>query len=155
MHAADAVWEPPEALLDRDSIPGVPRQGIGRGMKVGKEELVGLLAALDAFIEENDRDVLNEWHNRAKRIAAELEGIDGFGVELAGGTKTDAVTTVVVTVCGSTTEATSLVSALRKENPRVFVGADDLQESRFSINPRCLTDAEAEHVIERIAAHVE
>lgn len=150
MHAAGAVWEPPEELLDRESIPGVPRQGIGRGMKVGKEELVGLLAALDAFIEEEDDAVLNEWHERAEWIAAELDDIDGFRVELAGGAKTHAVTTVVVTT--ENENAPSLVSALRHEDPRVFVGADDLHESRFTINPRCLTDSEAKYVTERIIA---
>lgn len=155
MHAADTVWEPPEELIDRDSIPGVPRQGIGRSMKVGKEEAVGLLAALDAFIEEDDRELLNEWHDRAKRIAAELGEVDAFDIELSGGAKTDAVTTVVVTVEDDGTDAVSLVSALRRENPRIFVGADDLHDSRFTINPRCLTDPETEYVVERITAHAE
>lgn len=155
MHAADAVWEPPEELVDAKSLPGVPRQGIGRSMKVGKEEVVGLLAALDAFVEEDDREVLTEWHERAKRIAAALENVDAFDVELAGSAKTDAVTTVVVTVEErGGLDATSLVSALRRENPRVFVGSDDLHESRFAINPRCLTDPEADYVVERITAHV-
>lgn len=47
MHIAEELWEPPEELIDRDRFDGVPRQGIGRPLKVGKEELVGLVRALE------------------------------------------------------------------------------------------------------------
>ena len=156
MHAAAAAWEPPEALLAVDELPGVPRQGIGRSMKVGKEELVGLLAALDAFIEEDDEKLLAEWRERAERIAAALDEVEALDVELTGGEKTDAVTTVSVTVdeAESGTSAAELVLALRRENPRVFVGADDLDRAQFTINPRCLADEEATYVVERIGAHL-
>lgn len=156
MHAADPVWEPPETLVDVESLPGVPRQGIGRSMKVGKEEAVGLLAALDAFLEEDDDAVLREWHERAERIATDLDRVDAFDVTLANGTKTDAVTTVVVTVDGDRTavDALTLVGGLRRETPRVFVGADDLHRSQFTINPRCLTDQDAEFVVDRILAQL-
>lgn len=156
MHAADPAWEPPERLVDADSMPGVPRQGIGRGMKVGKEEAVGLLAALDAFVEEDDDEVLREWHQRARRIATDLERVDAFEVALANDAKTEAVTTVTVTVDDerATVDATEIVAGLRNETPRVFVGADDLHDSAFSLNPRCLTDDEAEYVVDRILAQL-
>lgn len=156
MHAAEPVYEPPEDLVDIANLPGVPLQGIGRSMKVGKEELAGLIAALDAFVEQDDETVLAEWHDRAKRIAADLEGVDGLDAELENAGKTDAVTTVVVTVdeTRSPVDAGELVLALRRENPRVFVGADDVHRSRFTINPRCLLDDEVDYVIERIAAQV-
>ncbi|WP_137290776.1 aminotransferase class V-fold PLP-dependent enzyme [Natronorubrum halophilum] len=156
MHASEPVYGPPESLVDVDDLPGVPRQGIGRSMKVGKEELAGLIAALDAFIEQDDRAVLDEWHDRAERIAAQLDEIDGLGTDLTNAGKTDAVTSVVVTVDEerSPVDTVSLVGALRAENPRIFVGADDVHQSRFTINPRCLPDDQAEYVVERIAAHI-
>jgi hypothetical protein len=36
--------------------------------------------------------------------------------------------------------ATALVQALREERPRTYVGADDLQEARFTTTPMCLPD---------------
>jgi len=36
--------------------------------------------------------------------------------------------------------ATALVRALREERPRTYVGADDLQEARFTTTPMCLPD---------------
>lgn len=156
MHAESSVYEPPEALVDADRLPGIPRQGIGRSMKVGKEELAGLLAALDAFIEEDDDAVLSGWHERAERIAAALKSVDTLEVELANAAKTDAVSTVVVTVGeDASLTAAELVLALRRENPRVFVGADDVHRSRFTINPRCLPDSEVDYVVERIVDHLE
>ncbi|XVH33153.1 aminotransferase class V-fold PLP-dependent enzyme (plasmid) [Haloferacaceae archaeon DSL9] len=157
MHAAEPVYDPPEALVDIATIPGIPRQGLGRSMKVGKEEIVGLMAALDAFVEEDDRSVLAEWHDRAERIADGLGTVDAFDVSVANAGKTDAVSTVVVAIDEdrSPVDAKTLVSALRGENPRIFVGGDDVHRSQFSINPRCLPEPEVEYVVDRIVANVD
>lgn len=156
MHAAEEAWVPPAALFDVDELPGVPRQGLGRAMKVGKEELVGLIRALELFIEEDEEARLAEWDGRAERIARALREVDPFSVTLANDDKTHAVTQVVVSLdeerAGTT--ATRLVRALREENPRVFVGADDLGDARFTINPMCLTDEEADYVVERVLANL-
>ena len=155
MHAAEPAYDPPETLVDVKELPGVPRQGIGRSMKVGKEEIAGLIAALDAFVEQDDAAVLTEWHDRAERIAAGLEPIDALEVEIRNVGKTDAVSTVVVDIREQAPmDAATLVSKLRQENPRIFVGGDDVHLDRFSINPRCLPDSEVDYVIDRIAAHV-
>ncbi|MCU4743276.1 aminotransferase class V-fold PLP-dependent enzyme [Natronoglomus mannanivorans] len=157
MHASEPVYDPPEELVDLEALPGVPLQGLGRSMKVGKEEIAGLIAALDAFVAEDDEAVLAEWHDRSERIAGELESIDVLDVEVANAGKTDAVSTVVVTVDEerSPVDAEMLVSALRAENPRIFVGGDDVPHSQFTINPRCLADSEADYVVDRIAANLE
>lgn len=157
MHAAEAVYEPPESLVDIDELPGVPRQGLGRSMKVGKEELAGLIAALDAFVEQDDDAILAEWHKRAARIADEFQSISGLDAELANAGKTEAVTTVRVTIDESNSPISTieLVSSLRRENPRIFVGADDLDRAQFTINPRCLPDDQATYVVDRIRSYMD
>ncbi|WP_276256391.1 aminotransferase class V-fold PLP-dependent enzyme [Halomontanus rarus] len=157
MHASEPVYDPPERLVDLEELPGVPLQGLGRSMKVGKEEIAGLIAALDAFVAEDDDAVLSEWHDRSERIADGLESVDDLDVELANAGKTDAVSTVVVTVDEerSPVDAETLVSNLRAENPRIFVGGDDVHRSQFTINPRCLADSEVDYVVDRIAANLE
>ncbi|CAN5377056.1 D-glucosaminate-6-phosphate ammonia lyase [soil metagenome] len=47
------VWTAPRALLDAESMPFIPRQGIGRGYKAGKEEIVGLVTALQLFVKRD------------------------------------------------------------------------------------------------------
>ncbi|PYX07469.1 MAG: selenocysteine synthase [Acidobacteria bacterium] len=48
---------------------------IGRGMKVAKEEVVGLVAAVDWFLSQDDAAMEAEYRKRAERIAAQLKNI--------------------------------------------------------------------------------
>lgn len=157
MHVAPEVWEPPEKLFTREEIDGVPRQGIGRALKVGKEELVGLIIALELFLEEDHAAKQAEWMERAEHIEAELSELDGLTTELSAGGKLMVAPEVAVTIGpeGTGIDAVSLVRSLRRENPRIFVGCDDLANSSFGINSLCLTDEEAEYVVERIRSYVE
>src|SRR5438874_2322692 len=43
------LWDPPADFIDKAQLSGIPRHGIGRNMKVSKEEIVALLTALDLF----------------------------------------------------------------------------------------------------------
>src|SRR6202044_1672727 len=47
-------WQPPARLIDKRDFAGVPRHGIGRACKVGKEQIAGLLTALARFSREDD-----------------------------------------------------------------------------------------------------
>ena len=40
------LWNPPAQLIPKDALVGAPRHGIGRGYKVAKEQIVGLIVAL-------------------------------------------------------------------------------------------------------------
>src|SRR5205807_2031182 len=40
------LWEPPANLIDKKRLAGLPRHGIGRALKVSKEQIVALLTAL-------------------------------------------------------------------------------------------------------------
>jgi L-seryl-tRNA(Ser) seleniumtransferase len=48
---------------------------IGRGMKVAKEEIVGLVAAVDWFLKQDDAAIEAQCQQRADRIAKHLSGI--------------------------------------------------------------------------------
>jgi L-seryl-tRNA(Ser) seleniumtransferase len=48
---------------------------IGRGMKVAKEEIVGLVAAVDWFLKQDDAAMEAEYHRRADIIAKSLSSI--------------------------------------------------------------------------------
>jgi len=152
-HAAAAVWDPPASLIDTEAIDGVPRQGIGRPLKVGKEELVGLLAALDLFVAEDHAATREEWRARAERIADGLAPNDALETTIDDGA-TSVAPEVVVELDEESAGLTTvdLVGGLRKADPRVFVGADALAERRFTISPMCLTDEEADYVVDRVTA---
>jgi len=48
---------------------------IGRGMKVAKEQIVGMVAAVDWFLSQSDEDMQKTFHARADYIAKSLRGI--------------------------------------------------------------------------------
>src|SRR5437660_10376330 len=63
-------------LIDAAQLNNSPYSNtIGRGMKVGKEEIVGLVAAVDWFLSQDDAAMEAEYRARAERIAGHLKNI--------------------------------------------------------------------------------
>lgn len=56
---------------------------IGRGMKVSKEQIVGMVAALDWFLSQTDAGMEAEFRRRAERIAAGLKGLPTLETSIA------------------------------------------------------------------------
>lgn len=156
MHVAESVWDPPSELFDSESLAGVPRQGIGRTLKVGKEELVGLIAALEAFVEEDQAALDAEWERRLDVVADELADCEGLSLRREPGGKLMVAPELRVEVHpdAAGVDAVELVGSLRKEDPRIFVGSDELQDDLFAVNPMCLDDEEAAYVAERIRSYL-
>jgi L-seryl-tRNA(Ser) seleniumtransferase len=48
---------------------------VGRGMKVGKEEIVGMVAAVDWFLSQDETAMMAEFQRRAEKIAAQVQSI--------------------------------------------------------------------------------
>jgi L-seryl-tRNA(Ser) seleniumtransferase len=57
-----------------------PNMGIGRGMKVGKEEIVGLLVAVERFIEHDHAAEWRMWDARVAEMIAVLREVPGMSV---------------------------------------------------------------------------
>lgn len=72
-------------LVQAAALNHSPNTGVGRGMKVGKEEIVGLVAALNLYV-SRDHDLVHQtWNKRVAFLVAELQGIPGLqaGQQLA------------------------------------------------------------------------
>jgi L-seryl-tRNA(Ser) seleniumtransferase len=50
---------------------------IGRSQKVGKEEIVGMIKALELYLEEDHEALHKEWQRRLEYIAGQLGGVAG------------------------------------------------------------------------------
>ncbi len=55
---------------------------IGRGMKVNKEELLGMMVALEAFIKRDADAEWKEWERRAKVVTASVTGVKTVTTEV-------------------------------------------------------------------------
>lgn len=142
MHAAGELWEPPESLFGRPPFDGVPRQGIGRPLKVGKEELVGLLVAIDAYLAEDESDRAREWEEHLDRIQAAVDAISDVTVRRRSGAKS-VTPELQLELSAHPMTATTVVTELRHRDPGIVVGTDDVGAEKLSINPMCLTADEA------------
>jgi L-seryl-tRNA(Ser) seleniumtransferase len=64
------------------ALPGFnPYASIGRGMKVGKEEMIGLLAAIEHYLKADHDGEMKELESRVAEIRDGLAGIDGMTTE--------------------------------------------------------------------------
>ena len=68
-------------LVRACAFNGNPNSAIGRGMKVGKEEIAGLLTALELYMEQDEDTVLREWERRCRMIGAAVSDIEGVSAE--------------------------------------------------------------------------
>lgn len=61
-------------LIDAAKLNNSPNSNaVGRGMKVGKEEIVGLVAAVDWFLNQDDAAMQAEYNKRAELIAGQVK----------------------------------------------------------------------------------
>jgi D-glucosaminate-6-phosphate ammonia-lyase len=75
MDVSPATWTAPD-LIDVQAMKGIPHHGLGRGFKAGKEEIVGLLVALERYAAADDEASNAALERRLARIAKDLgEGI--------------------------------------------------------------------------------
>jgi L-seryl-tRNA(Ser) seleniumtransferase len=72
-----ALWDPPAGFIDRSALDGIPRHGIGRTLKVSKEEIAALLTALDLFASGAYDADLPHFRSFLETIACRLENAAG------------------------------------------------------------------------------
>ncbi len=75
-------WQPPANLVDGRELTGVPRHGIGRSCKVGKEQIVGLLTALGRFTGNSDAARNRRHHDIVTALAEALGRLPALRVRM-------------------------------------------------------------------------
>ena len=67
-------------MIERIRRIASPHDGIGRPMKVGKEEIVGLLSAVEQFMLQDEDAVLADYERQVKAVVDAFVGDDAFDV---------------------------------------------------------------------------
>ena len=134
---------------------GGPYQSIGRPAKVGKEELAGLLAAVEAAVNGDESA-------ESRRYAVVVEGwelaladLPGMTVHRVGETHIGQPIPrlVVRSEPGSTPNRDDLIAALWEQNPRIAVLP--FEDDAIALNPHFLGDGDAERVVSGILQAIE
>lgn len=144
-------WAPPASLIDKGRLKGVPQHGIGRPCKVGKEDIIGLLTALELFVAEGDAARHRRWLDQAQAVMAGLGKLKGAKAVLTGADAVEAIPAVELTVDKtSALTALDLVFALQNGTPSIHVDPTWCDRGTVVVNPMCLQDGEAEQVARAI-----
>jgi D-glucosaminate-6-phosphate ammonia-lyase len=136
---ADEVFTPPAAFIDKSRLPGLPRNGVGRVAKVGKEEIAGLMVALERFMAESDEARVARWSVPLEAIRA---GLPNVPLELVLGP----VPRLRLDLA-SVEAARDLERALRRSDPAIFVEPADLDQGRLWLSPLCLREADPARIV--------
>jgi uncharacterized pyridoxal phosphate-dependent enzyme len=68
-------------LIEAAALNHSPNANIGRGMKVGKEEIIGLIAALNRYASLDHELVHETWNRKARYLADQLRDVAGVKAE--------------------------------------------------------------------------
>lgn len=137
-------------LVRAAALNGNPNHGIGRAAKVSKEEVVGLLTALELFVGMDEAAELARRRRMAAQIAASLTGRRGVTAELVEDPERWPVPVVLVTLdrqAGLTVD--EVIQRLRRGAPPIAVRS---YYDQLLVNPHGLKDGEAEIVAARLGA---
>ena len=134
MDVSPKSWSP-SSLIDRAALRGIPHHGIGRGFKVGKEEIAGLLCALERF---DSRDEVAAGLALTQRLQAIADGLQveaGIVARLVPASDSNP-TPMLELDAGPNAQA--LVERLLQGTPPVHVGERLVSTGILSINPQTL-----------------
>jgi L-seryl-tRNA(Ser) seleniumtransferase len=150
MDVRDATWSQ-RGLLASGVLRGIPHQGFGRSMKVGREEIVGLLVALQRFAAGSDEADLERMQRLLDPIEAALEDVPGVSVarHLAPGKP---VPSLQVTLCGDDAggRAYAVVNRLLDGEPPIAVAQSYAEFGQLAVIPQGVTPDEAGSIATRL-----
>jgi D-glucosaminate-6-phosphate ammonia-lyase len=132
------LWEPPADLIDKSRLGGIPRHGIGRALKVAKEQIAALLAALRLFASGAYDAELPAQRRRLEQIAAALEGLP-VRCHLRVPADGESLPLLEIVLAGPAV-ALEACQRLRRGKPPVYAGHGLLHEGKLVINPLHLDD---------------
>jgi len=125
---------------------------LGRSQKVGKEEIVGMVKALELFLNEDHDALAKEWQSRLERISSEITKVPGvstsfFTPDIANHVPHMQITWDAARISLTPKEASKL---LRSSKPSIAMGGGE-QRPGLGMNSFMLQPGEDKIVAERLS----
>jgi D-glucosaminate-6-phosphate ammonia-lyase len=139
------------SLLAEGQVRGVPHQGFGRSMKVGREEIVGLITALRRYAAGSDDVDAACWSGLLDRIAELIGEIPGVTLTKAfNPRKPIPLLTIDLNETQLGLTAYDAVNQLLTGDPPIAVAESRAELGSLAVIPMGLTPDEAEQVGRRM-----
>jgi seryl-tRNA(Sec) selenium transferase len=130
-------------LIEAAALNAFPNANIGRGMKVGKEEIIGLIVALERYLKLDYGQVMRGWETKARYIADQLRGIPGVVAEVA-------INTAGYADVDLSWDQSVIPLTPQELKDRLKQGEPPLLYDGTTVRTRCLDDGEERLVAERL-----
>jgi len=152
MDVVSETWTLRDKFLESTKLLGPPSQGIGRSLKVGKEEIAGLVAALRTYINQDHSAWNQEQHRKLKVLKSGLQQLSGLEVEFFE-SREETYPKLRVSIreqAGIT--VVDMVLQLLDGDPAIAVGQEGLSKGYLIIDPVSLGVDQLEIVIKKFSA---
>lgn len=135
-----------------------PHQALGRPMKVSKEDVIGLLTAVEYWIEHRDvNDEVTRWTGQNAEIARFVEAVPGVRTEIVA--PQNVVVVPALRIIWDRTkigiDGPGLRLAVLEGTPRIMLDDHSAKEDRITIDPFQLQPGEAAEVGRALARALE
>ena len=139
-------------LVDACAMNASPNSAIGRTLKVGKEEIVGLVTALENFVETDEDELLSEWSSRANTILKSANGIANIGTDIRyypqGGSHTPVEPVAIITLLDLENAAERIQEILAQGDPSIEI---DIEENQLVMSTMSLKNGDAEIIAGKLS----
>jgi seryl-tRNA(Sec) selenium transferase len=142
------------SLLERGAIVRPPEHGIGRAMKVGKEEIAALIVALEKYSTRDHQAEYQGWLATTQELVDKLRSISGLEtVVREADDEGRPVPSAEVRVCPQYgLSAVELVRALRDFDPPILVSDYGVEQGKIELNPENLRRGEIDLIVTAVRA---
>ncbi len=140
------LWRVPLSSGEEEAVEP-PHNGLGRAMKVGREEVAGLIVALQEYMKRDHEAERRRWSEICGRIAAALLGVPGVSATAAPPERAWAD---VALSFADPASARRVARSLETGRPRVFVGTMSIPRAELHISPYSVRDDEVQPLIDRL-----
>lgn len=144
------TWSQRGRIAD-GALRGVPHQGFGRAMKVGREEVVGLLVALKRFAAGSDDADRATWHGILDVVELEIGALPGVVLcRIAGKNHVLPLLSIQLDEAALNLTAYDALNNLLAGEPPIAVAETRAEFGTLIVNPTGLTEDEAAIVGRRL-----
>jgi D-glucosaminate-6-phosphate ammonia-lyase len=139
MDVLPMTWTMRNKFLDSGKLLGPPLQGIGRPLKVGKEQVAGLLTALKIYVGQDHVAVRNEEIRRLRVLQEGLADVSNVNGQLMG-LEGEGFPTLRIMLDEKALGLTAfdLVNRLFDDDPAIAVGQEGAANGYVTVNPHNL-----------------